>query len=109
MTVARRQVLVAAASAMPALLRARIDERIEAASCRIRLQLLPAFPAIAEAVIRRWVVTAAQAVGGYLGRFPVPQFERVQDVAGAGLKGGTTCAEPELYIRLRLGRDSSRR
>ena len=110
MTVARRQVLVAAASAsaMPAGLRAQTEERIEVAGCSIHLQLEPDFPTTAEAAIRRWVVAAAQAVAGYLGRFPVPQFELlVQNVAGAGIKGGTTYAEPKVYIRVRLGRGST--
>ena len=77
---------------------------LEAAGSRITLQWEEAFPASLHAALRAWVQTAADTVVGYLGRFPVPQVVLlVRGVPGAGVKGGTTFADPEPFVRLRLG------
>ena len=74
------------------------------AGSRITLQWEEAFPASLHAAMRTWVLTAADTVVGYLGRFPVSQVVlRVRGVPGAGVKGGSTFADPEPSVRLRLG------
>ncbi len=54
-----------------------------------------------------WVERAANAVALYLGRLPLARFEVVlHAVEGAGVKGGTAFAEPEPFLRIRLGRET---
>lgn len=89
--------------------RAELDEEvIEAGGCRITLQVSEPFTAELRADIRRWVAFAADTVAAYLGRFPVAAFDLdLRAVGGAGVKGGTTYAEPEPFVRVRLGSTSS--
>jgi hypothetical protein len=105
----RRRIVLAAAGAFAApLLRAQTEERIEIAGSRILLQLDEALPAALLPTLRPWVRAAAEAVVGYLGRFPVPQVELllVPGHAATGVQGGTTYAEPEPFMRVRIGRDT---
>ncbi len=82
-------------------------EVLTVTGCRITLMLEPGFDATRFDAVRNWVRSAAGAVAGYLGRFPLTQFELLLQVApGKGVKGGTTFGEPEPYIRVRLGQDS---
>lgn len=80
---------------------------LHVAGSRIELQFDEALPAALHADARAWVERAAAAVAGWLGRFPVPELELLlQAVEGAGVKSGTTFAEPAPYVRIKLGRDS---
>ena len=95
--------ICAAAEAQPQM------ETIRLGKARLELQFAPGFKAAARAETRAWVQRSAQAVAGYFGRFPV---ERVTILlvpqAGNGVDSGTTYNEPELSIRVRVGRDTSR-
>ena len=105
----RRRLLLAglAALAAHASAQAPMEEAMEVAGCHITLMVEPGFDEAQYQALRAWVRSAANAVAGYLGRFPLPQFELLlQRVPGAGVKGGTTFGEPEPYIRVRLGQDS---
>jgi hypothetical protein len=102
----RRHLLLAPlATALPAA--AQVERVLDLAGARITLLAEPGFDEAQLQAIEAWVRRGAQAVAGYLGRFPLSQCELLlQRVPGAGVKGGTTFAEPEPYMRLRLGQDS---
>ncbi|MBI3369161.1 MAG: hypothetical protein HY021_12190 [Burkholderiales bacterium] len=72
---------------------------------RVELQLAGAFSADTAAALPGWVDAAAAAVAGYFGRFPLPRVELlIQALPGAaGVRGGTTFGEPEPFVRLRVG------
>jgi hypothetical protein len=53
-----------------------------------------------------WVRRSAQIVRGYYGRFPhSPLALRIVAEGGSGVQGGTTYANPDAFIRVRLGRE----
>src|ERR1700739_734869 len=59
--------------------------------------------------IREWIERSAGIVSGYYGRFPPPRLPgRVIDQTGAGVQGAQTCANPDAFIRVRVGEDVSR-
>lgn len=93
---------------------ARADEqpvvlRRAVAGSVIELQLAGAFSAATAAALPGWVDAAARAVAAYFGRFPLPRVELlIQAQPGiAGLRGGTTFGEPEPFVRLRVGSQTS--
>jgi hypothetical protein len=56
--------------------------------------------------ILAWVRRSAQIVAAYYGRFPAAAVTvRLEPVAGAGVHGGQTFANPNAFIRVRLGRE----
>lgn len=74
----------------------------------IELQFDAAIAPALRAHVAQAVQRAAAAVRGYLGRFPIAEFElQVEGVAGRGVRGGTTFGEPAPWIRIRLGRDTT--
>jgi len=76
---------------------------------RLELQFAPGFDARLRAEARTWVLDAGAALAAYFGIFPVPEAELLlTPVAGGGVRGGVTFAEPSLFIRIRLGRDTTR-
>ncbi len=88
---------------------APVVEPLKVAGARLELQFAPGFDAALRDEARDWVRRSALAVAGYFGRFPVPRAELlILPVDGAGVRGGTAYAEPELYLRLRVGRDTQR-
>lgn len=102
----RRRLLVAAACGVtPFSLRAQAGPVVEIGSGRIALSFEDDVPDALHGAVLRWVQAAASAVTGYLGRFPVARLElHVQGVDGGGVKGGTTFADPEPTVRVRVGR-----
>jgi hypothetical protein len=102
----RRQLLLAGAAstvgAAPAT--AQVERRLDVAGARIDLIAEPGFSTAQLRAIESWARRAATTVAGYLGRFPLPQVElHVQRLPGAGVLAGSTFAEPEPYLRLKLG------
>jgi len=78
------------------------------AGAQIELQFTPGFDEAQRERARQWVVSGAQAVSGYFGRFPVPQLELLlQGSAGSGVVSGATFGEPSLHMRVRLGHDTT--
>ena len=79
---------------------------IEVAGARVRVDFQPAaFPGNGAEVLA-WVRRSAQIVRGYYGRFPIsPLTLRIVTEGGDGVQGGTTYANPDAYIRVRLGRE----
>lgn len=75
---------------------------------RIELQFEPGFSPVVQAAVRTWVLTSADAVARYFGRFPVPRIglSLVPDT-GSGVRDSVTYAEPTLLIRIRLGRETT--
>ncbi len=75
---------------------------------QLELQFAPGFGTRLRDEARAWVRRSGDAVAAYFGSFPVAQAELlVQDVDGAGVRGGVTFGEPTLFIRIRLGRDTT--
>ena len=75
---------------------------------RIELQFAPGFSRPQREQARQWVAGGADAVAAYFGRFPVPELVLLlQGTDGAGVVGGVTFGEPSLYVRVRLGRDTT--
>ena len=71
---------------------------------QIELQFTPGFDAAQRARAKTWVLTAADAVSRYFGRFPVPQLEvLLQGSDGAGVRNGVSFGEPTLHVRVRVG------
>jgi hypothetical protein len=58
--------------------------------------------------ILAWVRRSAQIVAAYYGRFPTAAVTlRLEPVSGEGVHGGQTFANPNAFIRVRLGREVS--
>ena len=113
----RRLVLGAAAGALLALPGAQahtageeadpVIETLYLAGAQLEVQFAPGFDKQLQRAALTWVRRAAMAVAAYLGRFPVTQVVLLLVPAdGAGVRAGTTFGEPELMIRLRLGRNT---
>jgi hypothetical protein len=76
---------------------------------QLELQFAPGFDARLRDDARDWARRSGNAVAAYFAGFPVPQAEvLMQSVDGAGVRGGTTFGVPSLFIRIRLGRDTTR-
>lgn len=104
----RRRLLAAAGLGAFNLADAQTEQVVQSGGGRITVQMEPGFDAALQAAALAWVKRSAAAVAAYLGRFPVPRCELLlQRVGGAGVKGGTTFAVPELYIWVRLGDDTT--
>lgn len=114
----RRRVLGAAAVAMLVLSGAQaqtagedaepVIKRLHLAGAQLEVQFAPGFDQQLQHEALAWVRRAALAVAAYLGRFPVNQVVLLLvPVDGAGVQAGTTFGEPELMIRLRLGRNTT--
>jgi hypothetical protein len=84
-------------------------EHLQIGDSRLELQFTDGFDAALQMEARAWVQRSAEAVAGYFGRFPVPAAELLLlPVPGRGVKGGTAFALPSLFIRVRLGRETTR-
>jgi hypothetical protein len=98
---------LALAAALPLACRdVRADTtEIAVAGAVIRVQFEPSAFAGSGADVLAWVRRSAQIVRGYYGRFPAsPLAVRVVAESGDGVQGGTTYANPDAFIRVRLGR-----
>jgi hypothetical protein len=108
----RRALLVALAAALPRKLPAagpRI-EMLRVGASTLELQFADGFDAALLPPARAWARASAEAVAAYFGRFPVPAVELLLiPVAGAGVQSGSSFALPSLFIRVRVGRDSTAR
>lgn len=86
------------------------SERLQVAGSQLELQFDESFSPALQALALQWVQRAADAVAGYLGRFPLQQVEVLLQAAdGAGVQRGTAFPEPTPHLRIRLGRDSTAR
>ncbi len=75
---------------------------------RIELQFAPGFSTPLQAAARAWVITSADAVARYFGRFPVQKVELLLvPEQGSGAGSVVTYAEPSLLMRIRLGRETT--
>jgi hypothetical protein len=73
---------------------------------RLRVELRPEDFAAGGDVLVSWVRRSAGIVAGYYGTFPTPRVTiEVRSQAGAGVQGGTTYADPDALIRVRVGRE----
>ena len=83
---------------------------LSVAGARIRVDFdATAFAGNGTAVLD-WIRRSAEIVHGYYGRFPAsPLTVRIVAEPGDGVQGGTTFANPEAFIRVRLGREVSGR
>ena len=103
----RRSLLGAALWPLAAAAAAPLTE-FQVAGSRLELQFDDSFGDALRHDAQTWAETSARAVAGYFGRFPLPAVELVlQAVDGAGVRQGVTYAEPQPFVRLRLGRDTT--
>jgi hypothetical protein len=74
----------------------------------IELQFAPGLDAEVRTHAQAWVQRCAAAVAAYFGRFPLPRVELLVIPAnGDGVLSGTSFAEPEPLVRLRIGRTTT--
>ncbi len=58
--------------------------------------------------VRAWIERSARIVAAYYGAFPVRELHlTLEPGPGTGVGGGTTFADPDARIRIRLGREAS--
>lgn len=75
---------------------------------RIELQFEPGFDAGLRQRALAWVRRSAEVVAAYFGRFPLDEVELLlRPAPPAGVHHGTVFGEPQPYMRLRLGPDTS--
>jgi hypothetical protein len=85
-----------------------VIEMLNIGSSQLELQFAPGFDARLRDEARVWVRRSGDAVAAYFGGFPVAQAELLmQPVDGAGVRGGVAFGEPSLFVRIRLGRDTT--
>jgi hypothetical protein len=85
-----------------------VIETLQLAGAALEVQFAPGFDQGQRAQALAWVQRSAQAVVGYFGRFPVRAVVLLMvPVDGAGVRSGVTFGDPEVMIRLRLGRDTT--
>lgn len=76
---------------------------------QLDLQFAPGFDARLRTEAIAWTRRSADAVVGYFGRFPVARVQLLMaPTEGSGVRGGVTYGEPELLVRVRVGRDTTR-
>jgi hypothetical protein len=93
-----------AASAASASADEPIESPLTIGSTTLTLIIEPGFDPAQLAALHAWARRAAEVVAAYLGRFPLQQVElQLQRVPGSGVLGGSTFAEPEPYVRVRVG------
>lgn len=101
----------AAGVVAPAVARAAdapVVELLQLAGSCIEIQFAQGLEAPLRQRARRWVEQSAMALVGYLGRFPQPRVELLLlPVDGGGVRGGTTFGEPEPYMRVRVGTETT--
>jgi hypothetical protein len=117
-TLARRHWLVGVVGGLlahvPTLARAAdaqqpVVENLQVGASTLELQFAPGFDERLRGEARAWVRRSAEAVAGYFGRFPVPAVELLMaPVDGAGVRSGVTYGVPAPFIRIRLGRQTTR-
>jgi predicted metalloprotease with PDZ domain len=108
----RRWLAAAAASVVARAVKADDEQPVivtqPVPGAQIELQFTPDFGDEQRERARQWVVSSAEAVSSYFGRFPVPQLELLlQGSDGSGVVNGATFGEPSLHTRVRLGRDTT--
>lgn len=86
-----------------------VIEKLELAGARLELQFAPGFDAAFRDEAKAWVQRSALAVADYFGRFPVPNAEVLMlPVDGGGVRGGVSYGEPNPFVRVRVGRHTTR-
>lgn len=95
--------------ALLSLAAAQPDSDVTVGGAAVHIEFDPgAFSAGGE-VIREWIARSADIVTGYYGRFPVQRLTlRVIAESGEGVHGGQSFANPNAFIRVRVGREATR-
>lgn len=85
-----------------------VIETLQLAGAQLEVQFAPGFDQRLQQQALAWVRRSALAVAAYFGRFPVTEVVLLLvPVDGAGVLAGTTFGEPDLMVRLRLGRSTT--
>ncbi|MBX3607535.1 MAG: hypothetical protein KF788_19805 [Piscinibacter sp.] len=80
---------------------------IEVAGSQLLLQLDDTLAPATRAAVPGWIETAARAVAGYFGRFPLAEVElRIDAVDGSGVRHGRTRPGEPVQLQVTLGRDT---
>ncbi len=84
-------------------------ESLAVGTARFELQFAPGFDETGRREAREWVARSAGAVAHYFGKFPVPETTiLIIPVDGNAVGSGTAFSDPELRIRVRVGRNITR-
>lgn len=101
----RRALLLAALAGRGA---AAAGGTLEVGGSRLRLRVDDTLGAATRQAVPGWVETAARAVAGYFGRFPLPEVEIAVEAAdGPGVRHGGTIAGPPPRLHVAIARDTS--
>lgn len=75
---------------------------------RVHLQFAPSVDAQAGQQLQSWIARSGQAIANYFGSFPVSEVTiLVITGEGAAITSGAAFSDPELRIRVKVGRDTS--
>ena len=75
---------------------------------RVNLQFAPGVDAQAGQQLRSWIARSGEVIADYFGGFPVPELTiLVITGEGAAVASGAAFSDPELRIRVKVGRDTS--
>jgi hypothetical protein len=93
---------------LPSACGAEQSVRLSVAGASLEVQLEDGTARANNDPLLAWVRRSADIVSGYYGRFPVRTGTvRVEERDGDGVQGGTTWANPDALIRVRVGREVS--
>ncbi|HZU97821.1 MAG TPA: hypothetical protein VFF73_14060, partial [Planctomycetota bacterium] len=85
-----------------------VDSELEVGGGTILLRVEPGALALDRTALEAWVTSAARAVAGYYGAFPVKRaLVRIRPVEGGGVMNGVATGDPEPAVTLDLGRDAT--
>lgn len=75
---------------------------------RVHLQFAPGVDAHKGTQLQSWIARSGQVIADYFGGFPVPELTiLVITGEGAAVASGAAFSDPELRIRVKVGRDTS--
>lgn len=85
-----------------------VIESLVVGAARFELQFAPGFGAAGRRNARAWISRSAHVVAAYFGGFPVSAATiLIIPVDGDRVKSGTTFNDPNLHIRVQVGRDTT--
>jgi hypothetical protein len=83
-------------------------DSLEIGGSRLLLRIDDTLAPATRAAVLGWIETAARAVAGYFGRFPLPEVELAVDAAaGPGVRHGGTQPGAPPRLRVAIGRDTT--
>jgi len=83
-------------------------ESMTIGKARVHLQFAPGVDAQKGKQLQSWIARSGQVIADYFGSFPVPEVTILVITGdGAAITSGAAFSDPELRIRVKVGRDTS--